>query len=108
MFALEALRKVDRYGITSHGEQYTGWKAIGTGIALGPAAMTVEQSARVLADGAGLDPDAWALKIIDDPETRKAAYRQGAKALHPDQSEHDAAAFRLLNQAKKVLDEHAG
>lgn len=28
---LEALRKVDRYGITKRGEQYTGWKAIGTG-----------------------------------------------------------------------------
>jgi hypothetical protein len=26
--ALEALRKVDRYGVTKRGEQYTGWKAI--------------------------------------------------------------------------------
>lgn len=25
---LEALRKVDRYGMTSRGEQYTGWKAL--------------------------------------------------------------------------------
>jgi hypothetical protein len=25
---LEALRKVDRYGITRHGEQYTGWKQL--------------------------------------------------------------------------------
>lgn len=25
---LEALRKVDRYGITKRGEQYTGWKAL--------------------------------------------------------------------------------
>lgn len=25
---LEALRKLDRYGITSRGEQYTGWRAI--------------------------------------------------------------------------------
>ena len=28
---LEALRKVDRYGITSKGEQYTGWKALPAG-----------------------------------------------------------------------------
>lgn len=26
--ALEALRKVDRYGVTRRGEQYTGWRAI--------------------------------------------------------------------------------
>lgn len=26
--ALEAFRKVDRYGVTSFGEQYTGWKAL--------------------------------------------------------------------------------
>lgn len=28
---LEALRKVDRYGITKRGEQYTGWKALPAG-----------------------------------------------------------------------------
>lgn len=29
--ALEALRKVDRYGVTKRGEQYTGWKALPPG-----------------------------------------------------------------------------
>jgi hypothetical protein len=28
---LEALRKVDRYGVTTRGEQYTGWKALPAG-----------------------------------------------------------------------------
>ena len=28
---LEALRKVDRYGVTSRGEQYAGWKALPAG-----------------------------------------------------------------------------
>jgi hypothetical protein len=28
---LEALRKVDRYGMTSRGEQYAGWKALSSG-----------------------------------------------------------------------------
>jgi hypothetical protein len=28
---LEALRKVDRYGVTSRGEQYAGWKALSAG-----------------------------------------------------------------------------
>lgn len=29
--ALEALRKVDRYGVTKRGEQYAGWKALPAG-----------------------------------------------------------------------------
>jgi hypothetical protein len=29
--ALEALRKVDRYGVTKRGEQYAGWKALAAG-----------------------------------------------------------------------------
>lgn len=29
--ALEALRKVDRYGVTKRGEQYAGWKQLTTG-----------------------------------------------------------------------------
>lgn len=29
--ALEALRKVDRYGVSRRGEQYAGWKALGAG-----------------------------------------------------------------------------
>lgn len=36
---LEALRKVDRYGITNKGEQYAGWKAL-------PAGGTTAQQAR--------------------------------------------------------------
>lgn len=28
---MEALRKVDRYGVTKRGEQYTGWKALPSG-----------------------------------------------------------------------------
>lgn len=45
--ALESLRRVDRYGVTSHGEQYAGWKAIGSGPATampGPADPTTAAS----------------------------------------------------------------
>lgn len=33
--ALEALRKVDRYGVTRRGEQYAGWKQLGAGTGVG-------------------------------------------------------------------------
>lgn len=36
--ALEALRKVDRYGVTKRGEQYAGWKALPRGSDDGDAA----------------------------------------------------------------------
>lgn len=35
--ALEALRKVDRYGVTKRGEQYTGWKQLQAGAGEGDA-----------------------------------------------------------------------
>lgn len=47
--AMEALRKVDRYGVTKHGEQYTGWKALPAGG--GSFASSVE--ARAYLDGFG-------------------------------------------------------
>ncbi len=42
--SLEALRKVDRYGITRSGEQYRGWQALESG----PAKLTPEQAKGVL------------------------------------------------------------
>lgn len=41
---LEALRKVDRYGITKRGEQYTGWRQLTSG-----SEMTLEQAEQVIA-----------------------------------------------------------
>jgi hypothetical protein len=45
---LEALRKVDRYGMTSRGEQYAGWKALPAG---GP---TPEQGAAIIREHGNL------------------------------------------------------
>jgi hypothetical protein len=48
---LEALRAVERYGVTHQGEQYTPWKAIGSGPTPMPSngAMTGEQDASLMA-----------------------------------------------------------
>lgn len=102
---LEALRRVERYGITKRGEQYTGWRAIGSGapIAVGEAPMTVEAAARwiaMLADWSGPDmPDS----LITNPDVRAAAYRDAAKRHHPDAG-GDPEDFRKLSEAKAVLD----
>lgn len=108
---LEALRKVDRYGITRRGEQYAGFKAIGSGIAMPAAAavqMTVDEAARVLADLSRTEhvtPDPS--RLIEFEAARAAAFRVAARTHHPDAG-GDRATWDRLEQAKHVLDQRAG
>lgn len=96
--SLEALRKVDRYGVTHRGEQYTGWKALGSGIAMPKAQMTVEEARRLLLDAAGQRNGnlAWTSANVT------VLYRQAAKRMHPDAG-GDTGAFRLLTEARDLL-----
>jgi hypothetical protein len=66
---LEALRKIDRYGIVATDEQYTGFRAIGTG--------QHPDWAETLATYSGLSPE----QVIEDVTF---AYRRAARATHPD------------------------
>jgi hypothetical protein len=104
---LEALRKVDRYGITRRGEQYAGFKALPSGIPMPAGPMTVDEAASVLADLASgrvnVSPD----KLIDSPEMGVLAYRVAARKHHPDVG-GDRATWDRLEQARRVLAEFAG
>ena len=93
---LEALRKVDRYGIASSGQQYTGWAALNAA-----PVLTAEQEALEtlrLAAGLTAGPD------YDDPAAIHAAWRAAVKRTHPDKGGDRAtfdrvqAAYRLLTQ----------
>lgn len=98
---LEALRKVDRYGITKKGEQYAGWKALGAG---GPEpAMTVEAAARFIAAHSGAPHTG----VAADPAVYRQAYRGATKRLHPD-ADGSTEEFQRLQEAKRVLDAHHG
>lgn len=102
--ALEALRAVDRYGVTRHGEQYRGWKAIE---APANGKMTVEQAARFIAEQAD-SPLAWPEVVADTGgRARRDAYRRAAAKLHPDAG-GPPDLFIQLQQAKRVLDQHGG
>lgn len=102
--ALEALRKVDRYGVTRRGEQYTGWKA------LPPAGgststMTARAAAEVLVAAEALDGEAAAL--LHDEQAFRWTYRTAAKNTHPDAGGDDLA-FQRVQEAKRVLEQHHG
>lgn len=81
---LEALRRVERYGIGSRGEQYVGWKALGSGIAVGAvrAPMTLDEAAAMLAGAVAIPGGADA--VLTDPVAARSAYRNALRLLHPD------------------------
>lgn len=85
--SLEALRKVDRYGVSGAGQQYTGWKKIG--------ATSTPTAETVLAKWSGFAHD----QVRREP---RAAYRKAARATHPDVGgSHED--FHAVNEAARAL-----
>jgi hypothetical protein len=77
--AMEALRKVDRYGVSAggrHNAQYEGYKAL-------PSAdgrvSSREDAAEFISQHSG-----WPASSLNDVEVLSKAYRQAALKLHPD------------------------
>lgn len=101
---LEALRKVDRYGITKRGEQYTGWKQLPPSGG-STSTMTAEDAAEFLAHACGGACSARAL--LQSAVNIVPAYREAARRLHPDTG-GSAEGFQRLQDAKRVLDAHHG
>jgi hypothetical protein len=94
---LEALRKVDRYGITKRGEQYTGWKQLPASTSAEGAIQTREQALYVLSDatGATFDPT--------NREHLERAAREAQKRSHPDVPGGSDEKFRKVQRAREVL-----
>lgn len=84
---LEALRKIDRYGIGS-GQQYKGYRAIEGA----PAAMTVAEAEQVLQSMGG-GPIAPYAKLL----------RRARAAAHPDRWGGDRTHWDRAEQAARVL-----
>lgn len=93
--SLEALRAVDRYGVTRRAEQYRGWQALPP-----PAGrrLDVQSAVRLLARLSGLEVRA---------DNLAEAYRAAALKAHPDRG-GDAETFALLQEARDVLTHHLG
>ena len=80
--SLEALRKVDRYGVSKRGEQYTGWRALSAGEG---APMTREVAERFLKEHGG-------------------SFREAVKRLHPDAGGNEED-FKRLQEAERILED---
>lgn len=93
---LEALRRVERYGIAERGQQYAGFKELGSGIAL--SSMTQERALDILLEAVGAEDDddgsTW-----DDGEL----FRRAAMKHHPDVG-GDPDYFKLLVEARDYLE----
>ena len=103
--ALEALRAVDRYGVSSRGEQYRGW----TAIASRPAEMTAEVAAGLIAQWAEPDDDlkrARALQALLRSPTLflPKLYRRAAQRAHPDRTGGDPDTMARINAARDILE----
>jgi len=81
--SLEALRQVDRYGVTRRSEQYTGWTVLPPACAATGAAewATAEDAARWLIGIAAANCTPRDLFV---PANLAIAYREAAKRAHPD------------------------
>jgi hypothetical protein len=92
--ALEALRKVDRYGVTSHGEQYRGFLAIEATAA--PAGFTdFDEVDRFLSSLVGDSGEGLGWKQM---------LRRAQIATHPDRG-GDASIFQRVSIAEAFLRE---
>lgn len=101
---LEALRAVDRYGITSGQQQYTGFRAIGAGAtAMPPRPMSRQDAAQFIATHA--DPVGGGRPAIVEQllAGNLAAYKPAARRLHPDAG-GSTELFQRLQEARRVLD----
>lgn len=88
---LEALRKVERYGIVRRGEQYAGWRQLEQETTPG---TTREQAERTLRTFAGVAPTT----PISDSVVRRAL-----RNTHPDVGGSDEA-FNTVQAARKALE----
>lgn len=93
---LEALRKVDRYGI-GRGKQYAGFKALGAGSgAMAMGGMTTDEAVRIIDDH---QPGDW----TRHGESGRRAWRRALGATHPDRPDGSREAWDLVEQAGRVL-----
>lgn len=98
---LQALRAVDRYGVTKRGEQYQGWAQLPAGNGSAPSSMTKLDAVRLVAEHAGVG--FIASMDISDQVAMRLHFRRARANAHPDRNAGDSAAFLQLEHAGRLL-----
>lgn len=97
--AMQALRAVDRYGVSKRGEQYQGWRAIPESTGGDLDIRTAEQAWMVICEAAGVPVDSSPLV---NGQGRREIIAAALKAAHPDTG-GDADKLRRVIKARDVL-----
>lgn len=93
--SLEALRSVDRWGVSRRGEQYRGWTAIEAPVALFPTPAAAEEWMRAYAQELHITGPG-------DGSPLRTLYRLMAVQMHPDRGA-PRAEWDRLDEARRVL-----
>lgn len=98
--ALEALRKIDRYGVVKRAEQYAGWRAL-------PAQAGTTMTATRAAEIVGRYGNGDTRSVLTDPAVARRLVLLALKTTHPDRG-GQGAAFNDVQIARQVLADHHG
>jgi hypothetical protein len=105
--SMEALRAVDRYGVTRHSEQYAGWtKKVESRAGVQGGKLSPESAALVLAACASASGEQFSSALIQSDECEmERSYKVAAKEVHPDVGGSEASMAKV-NEARKVMQEY--
>jgi hypothetical protein len=97
---LEALRSIDRWGVSKRGEQYTGWKALPA--STGTTFPSADEALRWMRSRAAdlCDVPAEAVEVTLPP---RDCYRLLARRWHPDTPTADPDEWERLSNARTLL-----
>lgn len=98
---LEALRLVDRYGVTPTGEQYAGFKALPSST---DATLTTEKAAEIIMAHSSVNAQA----ILKEARAANDAVRIARGRTHPDRNNGQSDLWTAVERARVVLSAHHG
>ena len=105
--ALEALRAVDRYGVTQQAEQYRGWTALPDlrDHTYGARRHAAEDIVQMVLGCPVFPPkqSPTVQQLLDDPEERRRVQRQLMVAFHPDRQGGNDESFLEMNRLFSIL-----
>ena len=103
--ALEALRRVDRYGVCSHAEQYRGWSELPSPDDTHAACVIALEALLKLSGETGF---VCGVDLMDYAERRAKVIKQALKNTHPEMPDGSDEAFKEACKHKALVEGYFG